>query len=44
MNEHSYTPVRRVMVPDPKVVDRLATVAEAIELMREHHILSLIHI
>ena len=42
MNEQSYTPVRRVMVPEPKVVDGLATVAEAIELMREHRISSLV--
>ena len=42
MSEHSYTPVRQVMVPETKVIDGLATVDEAIEMMRAHHISSLV--
>jgi CBS domain-containing protein len=37
-----YVSVRQVMVPDPKTVGGLATVAEAIALMREHRISSLV--
>jgi signal-transduction protein with cAMP-binding, CBS, and nucleotidyltransferase domain len=37
-----YTRVRTVMVPDPKQIDGLATVAAAIDLMREHQISSLV--
>ncbi len=42
MNQLSYTSVRQVMEPETKVIDGLATVAEAIELMRAHHISSLV--
>lgn len=35
-------PVRAVMTPEPKIVDGLATVAEAIAQMREHGVSSLV--
>jgi signal-transduction protein with cAMP-binding, CBS, and nucleotidyltransferase domain len=42
MSENSYTRVSEVMTPSPKVIDRLATVQEAIELMRKDRISSLV--
>lgn len=42
MSESSYTSVRAVMTPNPVMVDGLATVSEAVALMREHGISSLI--
>ena len=42
MNDKEATRVRSVMGEPPIVVDRLATVAHAIELMRQHEISSLI--
>jgi signal-transduction protein with cAMP-binding, CBS, and nucleotidyltransferase domain len=42
MSETDFTRVREVMTPSPNVIDGLATVAEAIELMREHGISSLV--
>ncbi|MDH3472828.1 MAG: CBS domain-containing protein [Rhodospirillales bacterium] len=42
MSENSYTRVSEVMTPSPKVIDRLATVQEAIELMRQDRISSLV--
>ena len=38
----SFEPVRAVMTPEPRIVDGLATVAEAIALMREHDVSSLV--
>ena len=37
-----YIRVREVMTPTPRVIDGLATVREAVELMRKHHVSSLI--
>jgi CBS domain-containing protein len=37
-----YTRVREVMTPAPQVIDGLATVREAVELMRERHVSSLV--
>ena len=34
--------VREVMTPSPRVIDGLATVREAVKLMREHHVSSLV--
>ena len=34
--------VREVMTPAPRVIDGLATVREAVKLMREHHVSSLV--
>lgn len=42
MSEQTYTSVREVMTPNPVMVDGLATVSEAVELMRENGISSLI--
>jgi signal-transduction protein with cAMP-binding, CBS, and nucleotidyltransferase domain len=42
MSETEFTRVREVMTPSPTVIDGLATVAEAIELMREKAISSLV--
>ncbi len=42
MSEHSYTKVSQVMRPAPKMVDGLATVEEAIALMRSESISSLV--
>lgn len=42
MSEQSYTPIRDVMTPSPIVVDGLATVAQAVDLMREHSVSSVI--
>jgi len=39
---HDYIRVREVMTPAPRVIDGLATVREAVELMREHHVSSLV--
>lgn len=37
-----YIRVREVMTPAPRVIDGLATVREAVELMRKHHVSSLV--
>jgi CBS domain-containing protein len=37
-----YIRVREVMTPTPRVIDGLATVREAVELMRKHHVSSLV--
>ena len=42
MSETEFTRVREVMTPSPTVIDGLATVAEAIDLMRENGISSLV--
>ena len=42
MTETPYIPVRDVMTANPIVIDGLATVADAVELMREHSISSLV--
>ena len=38
----NYIRVREVMTPSPRIIDGLATVREAVELMRKHHVSSLI--
>ena len=38
----SYIRVREVMTPAPRVIEGLATARHAVELMREHHVSSLI--
>ncbi len=40
--EQGYIRVREVMTPSPQVIDGLATVREAVALMREHHVSSLV--
>lgn len=42
MTEHDYVKVRQAMTPSPRVIDGLATVLEAIDLMREHGVSSLV--
>ena len=42
MSENSYTKVRDVMMPSPHVVDGLASVAEAINHMKQHQVSSLV--
>lgn len=42
MNEGSYTSVRDVMTPNPRIVAGLATVSQAVALMREHGVSSLV--
>ncbi|MEO1136457.1 MAG: CBS domain-containing protein [Pseudomonadota bacterium] len=42
MTETSYTPVRDVMTPSPVVIDGLATVSQAVDLMREHRVSSIV--
>ncbi len=42
MSEHSYTKIGQVMRPAPKMVDGLATVEEAIALMRSENVNSLV--
>lgn len=42
MSETGFTRVREVMTPSPTVIDGLATVAEAIEVMRDKKISSLV--
>jgi signal-transduction protein with cAMP-binding, CBS, and nucleotidyltransferase domain len=42
MSESDFTRVREVMTPSPTVIDGLATVDEAIDLMREKAISSLV--
>ena len=42
MSEQSYIPVRDVMTPKPIVIDGLATVAQAVELLRDHGFSSLV--
>jgi CBS domain-containing protein len=41
MNAESYLKVGDVMTPEVRVIDRMATVREAIEIMREHGVSSL---
>jgi CBS domain-containing protein len=40
--EHNYIRVRQVMTSTPQVIDGLATVREAVEMMREHNVRSLV--
>jgi CBS domain-containing protein len=40
--EHNYIRVRQVMTSTPQVIDGLATVREAVEMMREHSVRSLV--
>ncbi len=42
MTEHQYTKVREAMTASPRIIDGLATVREAIELMRECEVSSLV--
>ena len=42
MSKTPYIQVRDVMTPAPKVIDGLANVREAIELMRQHRVNSLV--
>ncbi len=42
MNQKSYTKVSDVMTPSPCVIDGLATVREAVDLMRRNNISSLV--
>ena len=42
MNEKSYTRVRELMRPSPRVIDGLATVEEAVAVMRTENIGSLV--
>ncbi len=42
MTEHVYIKVRETMTPSPRVIDGLATVREAIGLMRDQHVSSLV--
>ncbi len=42
MSEISFTRVEEVMTPSPTVIDGLATVAQAIEVMRDNKISSLV--
>ena len=42
MNHHPYVKVEDVMSGDPHVIDGLATVRNAIDLMREHNVSSLV--
>ena len=38
----NYIRVREVMTPSPRVIEGLATARQAVELMREHHVNSLV--
>lgn len=42
MTEHEYVKVRQAMTPSPRLIDGLATVLEAIDLMRDHGVSSLV--
>ena len=42
MTDNSFITVREIMTPDPQVVDGLATVAAAMDLMRQRQISSLV--
>lgn len=42
MTQQDYTRARDVMTPSPHIVDGLATVSQAIELMRRHQVSSLV--
>jgi signal-transduction protein with cAMP-binding, CBS, and nucleotidyltransferase domain len=42
MTEHEYVKVRQAMTPSPRVIDGLATVREAMDLMRDHGVNSLV--
>ena len=42
MSEQSYIPVRDVMTPSPVVIDGLATVAQAVEILRDKGFSSLV--
>jgi len=41
-NDEGYIRVREVMTPSPQLIDGLATVRQAVELMRKHHVSSLV--
>ena len=42
MTDKSYTPIRNVMTASPIAVDGLATVKQAVELMHQHNVNSLV--
>lgn len=42
MKQATYSSVRDVMTPDPRIVDGLATVSQAVALMRQHGVSSLV--
>ena len=42
MSTPAYIPVRDVMTPEPRTIDGLARVSEAVEIMREHNVSSLV--
>lgn len=42
MTEENYTPVSEVMTPSPIVIDGLATVSQAVAMMRKHKVSSII--
>ena len=42
MTEHQYIKVRETMTESPRIIDGLATVREAIDLMRENSVSSLV--
>ena len=42
MSAPDYTPVKDVMTPTPHIIDRLATVSEAMDLMRREQVSSLV--
>ncbi len=42
MTDRTYTRIREVMTASPRVIDGLASVRQAIDLMREHNVSSLI--
>ena len=42
MTEKSFTPVRAVMTGEPHMVDGLATVSQAVAIMLEHNVSSLV--
>jgi signal-transduction protein with cAMP-binding, CBS, and nucleotidyltransferase domain len=42
MSQHPYVKVEDVMTGNPHVIDGLATVRDAIDRMREHHVSSLV--
>ena len=42
MSQRPFTRVRDVMTSEPQIVERLASVREAIDRMREHNVSSLV--
>lgn len=42
MNDSRHVPVKTVMTPTPHIIDGLATVREALDLMREHQVSSIV--